>query len=253
MEQCVTKKSYFSSTRIAVIAVFSTLAGILYIFNFAISAAFPSFLEFNFSDIPALIGTFALGPVSGTIIILMKVLIKLMFKSTSTMFVGELADIIIGCAFVVPAGLIYKKRRTFKGALAAMLVGMAVSVAAAILFNWLILVPFYVQFFFHGSWTPLISMMTPLFPSCTKETFYNFYLWVSVLPFNVMRCLVAILITLPVYKHISRIINRMNDKLEPKDGEGEERTKKINLGAIIAAAAVLAVVVLFVLLRYFVF
>ncbi len=253
MEQGSTKKNYFSSTRIAVIAVFSTLAGILYIFNFSISAAFPSFLEFNFSDIPALIGTFALGPASGSIIIVMRALIKLMFKSTSTVFVGDLADIIIGCAFVAPAGVIYKRRRTFRGALVAMAVGTAASVAAAILFNWLILVPFYVQFFFHGSWEPLIGMMTPLFPACTKANFYNFYLWVSVLPFNLMRCLAAIFITLPVYKQISKVINRLNGKLAPKGDEGGEKARKINLGAIIAAAAVVAVILLFALLRYFVF
>ncbi len=96
------KANYFSATRVAVIAVFSTLAGVLYAFGFPIAAAFPSWLELNFSDIPALIGTFALGPVSGGIIVFVKILIKLIIKGTSTAFVGELADLLIGMAFVVP-------------------------------------------------------------------------------------------------------------------------------------------------------
>ena len=246
-------KKYFSSTRIAVLAMFSALAGILYIFNFSLSFAFPSFLEFNFADIPALIGSFALGPVSGAIIVAMRILIKLVVKSTSTMFVGELSDLITGCAFAVTAGFIYSKKRTFKGALIGMGVGAATEVTIAILFNWLVLVPFYVEFFFHGKWEPLIGMMNVLFPNCTKENFYNYYLWVSVLPFNLMRCLVAVLVTLPVYKRISRLINNFNAKLQAKEGENGEKVKKINLGAIIAAIAVVVLLVVFALLRYFVF
>lgn len=248
-----TKRGYFSSARLAFIAMFSALAGVLYIFNFPIAAAFPAFLEFNFSDIPALIGTFALGPVSGVIISVIKILLKLVVKGTSTAFVGELSDLITSCVFVVVAGIIYSRKRTFKGALIGMAAGTVSEVAVAILINWLVLVPFYISFFFHGSWQPLINMMTPLFPSCTQENFYNFYLWVSILPFNLMRCFVAVAVTLPVYKRISRLINRFNDKIAPKPEDDGQRTGKINIWLIIVALAVVALLVLFALLRYFVF
>ena len=245
------KKNYFNATRIAVIALFSTLSGLLYILNFPIAAAFPSFLELNFSDIPALIGTFALGPLSGAIIVVMKVLIKLVVKSTSTMFVGDLADIVIGIAFVVPAGLLYKHKRTFKGALIGMGVGTLCSVAFAVLFNRVALVPLYVQLYFGGKWEPLVGMMTPLFPSCTKETFYNFYLWVSVLPFNMMRCLIAAVVTLLVYKRISVAINRLSERLTPK-GEGRDaREKRNTLIAVLICAFVVLLLILFTLLHYF--
>ncbi len=253
MEQVYAGKSYFSSARIAVIAMFSALAAILYIFNFAMPFAFPSFLEFKFSDIPVLIGSFALGPVSAVIIVVSEILIKLVIKGSSTMFVGELSDLITSCAFAVTAGLIYKKHRTLKGALVGMGIGTVIEVAIAILINWLILVPFYLQFFFHGKWEPLISAMTPLFPNCTRETFYNFYLWASVLPFNLLRCVVAVLITLPVYKRISILINRFNAKLTPKESENSERTKKINIAAICVGIGVIALLLLFALLRVLVF
>lgn len=251
MEKTVTERKYFSSTRIAVIAMFSTLAAILYIFNFSMPFAFPSFLEFKLSDIPILIGSFTLGPVSGTIIVVVEILIKLIVKGTSTAFVGELSDIITSCAFAVTAALIYKKHRTFKGALVGMAIGTVLEVAVAILFNWLVLVPFYVQFFFHGSWGPLLGMMSPLFPSITQETFYNFYLWVSVLPFNLLRCLVAVLVTLPVYKRISNLINKFNAKLEPKPEKEGESKGKLNLWLIIFSAVVAALLVTFALLRVF--
>lgn len=245
------KKNYFNATRIAVIALFSTLSGLLYILNFPIAAAFPSFLELNFSDIPALIGTFALGPLSGAIIVVMKVLIKLVVKSTSTMFVGDLADIVIGIAFVVPAGLLYKHKRTFKGALIGMGVGTLCSVAFALLFNRVALVPLYVQLYFGGKWEPLVGMMTPLFPSCTKETFYNFYLWVSVLPFNIMRCLIAAVVTLLVYKRISVAINRLSERLTPKGEGSDAREKRNTLIAVLVCAFVVLLLILFTLLHYF--
>ncbi len=245
------KKNYFNATRIAVIALFSTLSGLLYILNFPIAAAFPSFLELNFSDIPALIGTFALGPLSGAIIVVMKVLIKLVVKSTSTMFVGDLADIVIGIAFVVPAGLLYKHKRTFKGALIGMGVGTLCSVAFAVLFNRVALVPLYVQLYFGGKWEPLVGMMTPLFPSCTKETFYNFYLWVSVLPFNMMRCLIAAVVTLLVYKRISVAINRLSERLTPKGEGSDAREKRNTLIAVLVCAFVVLLLILFTLLHYF--
>lgn len=254
-------RNYFSATRVAVIAVFSTIAGILYVFGFPIASAFPSWLELNFSDIPALIGTFALGPVSGAIIVFVKILIKLIIKGTSTVFVGELADLVIGIAFVVPSGLIYKKKRTFKGALIAMSVGTVCSTALSILANWLVLVPFYRQLFFHGSWAPLVGIMQTLFgEKCTQATFYNFYLWASVLPFNLMRCIIAVVVTLPVYKHISKLINRLHAKLEPKhiesdDPEEEQRQKKAEkkrtVIIIVVVAVVGALLVGGVLLRYF--
>lgn len=254
------KRSYFSATRVAVIAMFATVAGLLYAFGFPIAAAFPSWLELNFSDIPALIGTFALGPVSGAIIVFVKILVKLIIKGTSTVFVGELADLLIGVAFVVPAGIIYKRTRTFKGALAAMAAGTLCSTAISILANWLVLVPFYRQLFFKGSWDPLVGTMRVLFgEKCTQYTFYNFYLWCSVLPFNAMRCLIAVAVTLPVYKHISRLINKLNEKLSPKrvpcgEDDGESDRKRVDKRTLITAVAVTVAVALLiagVLLRYF--
>lgn len=253
------KGNYFSATRVAVIAMFATIAGVLYAFGFPIAAAFPSWLELNFADIPALIGTFALGPVSGAIIVFVKILVKLIIKGTTTTFVGELADLLIGVAFVVPAGLIYKKKRTFKGALIATAVGTVCSTAMSMLANWAVLVPFYRQLFFKGSWEPLVAPMQVLFgEKCTQRTFYVFYIFCSVLPFNLMRCLIAVAITLPVYKHVSRLINKLNLKLDPPVKEGEEesagyRAKNKKRTIIIAVCVSAACLLLIggVLLRYF--
>ena len=242
-----------SSTKIAFIAMFSTLAGVLYILNFALPFAFPSFLEFKLSDIPILIGSFTLGPVSGAIIVVVEILIKLVIKGTSTVFVGELSDLLTSCAFAVTAGIIYKKHRTFKGALVGMAIGTAAEVVVALFINRFVLVPFYLQVFFNGNWAPLLGMMKSLFPSITKETFYTFYLWVSVLPFNLLRCLVAIVVTLLVYKHISRLINSVNRKIYGKEDRDEKKSKKTLIIFICVGVGIIALLVTFALLRYFVF
>lgn len=244
---------FLSSTHIAFIAMFAGVAAVLYILDFTMPFAFPSFLEFKLSDIPILIGSFTLGPAYGAIIVVVEILLKLVIKGTSTMFVGELSDLITSCAFAVTAGLIYKRKRTFKGALAAMGLGTVAEVTVALLINWLVLVPFYVEFFFGGNWSPLVNMMKPLFPSCTRETFYNFYLWVSVLPFNLLRCIVANVVTLLVYKRVSRLINGVNHKIYGKPDRNAVKEKKINIALIIVAASVVALLILFALLRYFVF
>ena len=243
-------KKYFSSTRIAFIAVFATLAGILYIFKFPMPFAFPSFLEFKFADIPILIGSFALGPVSGGIIVFAGLLIKLVFKGTTTMFVGDLSDFLTSCALAVVAGIIYSKKRTFKGALVSMAAGTAAEVIVALLANRFILIPFFAEQYGFGA---VVGMMKSLFPDITAQNFYNYYLWVSVLPFNLLRCIVAVLVTLPVYKRTSNLINKVNEKLTPKNEEGEERAKKLNIGALVAGIAAVALLALFALLRYFVF
>ena len=243
-------KKYFSSTRIAMIALFSALAAILYIFNFPLPFAFPGFLEFRFSDIPVLIGTFALGPLSGSVIVVMMVLIKLVCVSTSTMFVGDAADILVGFALVIPAGLIYDRHRTFRGALLALAVGSVISPALAVLLNRYVLVPAYVYLMFGGSWDPILGMMTPLFPDCTQENFYSLYLWAAVLPFNLLRCLVAALVTLPVYKHISRAINRLNAKLTPRKKASDTSNRYATALTILGFAVAILVLVFFAVLHY---
>lgn len=242
-----------SSTKIAFIAMFSTLAAVLYILNFSLPFAFPSFLEFKLSDIPILIGSFTLGPVAGAIIVVVEILIKLVIKGTSTMFVGELSDLLTSCALAVTASIIYQKRRTFKGAIVGMAIGTAAEVVVALLINRFILVPFYIQVFFNGSWAPLINMMKPLFPSINVQTFYTYYLWVSVLPFNLLRCIVAVGVTLLIYKRISRMINSVNRKIYGKPNRDEQKSKRTLIILICVGTLIVALLITFALLRYFVF
>ena len=187
----------------AKVGVFAALAYVLYLFpKFPLSVLSPSWLELNFSDVPALIGTFALGPLGGSIIVLVKILLKLPLSTTG--FSGEFSDLLCGLALVLPAGLIYRWRRTFKGALLAMAVGGVASALFAVFTNRFIVVPWFINVM--GGWEPILGMIRPLFPAITADTFYDYYLWLSVIPFNLLRCLIASAATALVYKRISKFL-----------------------------------------------
>lgn len=199
------KKSVFNARYIAKVGIFAALTYVLYLFpKFPIAVFFPSWLELNFSDIPALIGTFALGPLGGALIIVVKILLKLPFSTTGCS--GEFADLLCGLALVLPAGFIYKYRRSLKGAIVAMVVGSLCASFVAVLTNRFIAVPWFVNAYFGGDMSGLVKMINPLFPNATEETFYNYYLWLSVVPFNLLRCLIACTVTGLTYKHISRLL-----------------------------------------------
>ncbi len=201
-------RAILNSKRIAIIAVLTAISYVLYMFvKFPMPFIFPSFLDIQFSELPALIGGFALGPISGCIIIVARALLKLPFSGTAG--VGELGDMILGIAIVLPASLIYRRNKTMKGALMGLLVGMACCVIAAVIINRFLLIPFYVKAMFNNNWMPLIGMTKSLFPNITPDNFYSYYLPLTVVPFNILRCIISGGLTFLVYKKLSKLIKKI--------------------------------------------
>ena len=198
-----TIKKKVTTAYIAKIAILSALAFVLYMYcKFKLPFMFPAFLEMQFSELPAILAGFSLGPVAGSLVIIIKCLIK--FPFTSTAFVGEIMDMIIGLFYVLPASLVYMKKKTKKSALIGLAVGTAVSVVAAMLFNRVVAIPFYSKVRgFEG----IVGMCSALYPNITTENFYNYYIFLAVLPFNLLRMLVVSLVTFFVYKRLSKILH----------------------------------------------
>ena len=103
------------TTKLAVTSMLAALAAVLMFFEFPLGFIAPSFYEFDFSEVSVLVGTFSMGPVAGVVIEFIKIFIKFLIKGTTTGGVGELANFLIGCSLILPAGLIYKfkKIKTF--------------------------------------------------------------------------------------------------------------------------------------------
>lgn len=190
--------------KIALTAILSTYATILYMFiKFPLPMLFPSFLDFQVSNLPAIIGGFLLGPVYGSLIVIIRFLIKLPF--TSTQYVGELADLIIGLAVVISSSIIYIKNKTRKGALIALTTSTVIWVITSVLLNRYVLVPFYIELFFKGDVNAFVNICK-IIPGINEQNYMQKYLVYAVLPFNLLLSISVNLITFLVYKRLSNFI-----------------------------------------------
>lgn len=224
------KIKFFSAGNMAVMGILTAISFVLYAFvKFPLSFMFPFWLEIQFSDLPALLGGFSLGPVAGCIIIVVKCCLKM--PMSGTMCVGELADIIVGIAFVLPASLIYRAHKNRKGAILGMAVGASCAVAMSVLSNWLVLIPFYARTMFgNGSYeagmNTIVGMISTLYSGITVDNFYVYYLPLGVLPFNIIRCFLCAIITYFTYKPLSKALHW---EITKKKKAAEEQPSDENL------------------------
>lgn len=190
-----------TTRKVAVIGTFSAIAAILMVFELPVPFA-PMFYKIDFSEIPALIGTFALGPVAGVLIEFCKIVLKILLKPTSTAFVGELANFAVGCSFLLPASACYLARRKKSGAIAGVLLGTACMTVFGTLFNAVYLLPKFAQMY-GMPLEAIIEMGTKINPSINSITTLVI---LCVAPLNLLKGSVVSLVTMLVYKKLSPII-----------------------------------------------
>lgn len=195
---------------IVVIANLTALSVLFYFFpKFPLPFIFPSFLEIQLSNLPAVIGGFALGPIAGGVIVVARTLIKMPFSTTA--YVGETVDLIIGLATVLTSSIIYKKMKSKKGAVYAMLAGMVAWTTVAVLANYVFVIDFYIQAYFNGAVEPLVGMMSVI-PGITVENYMQKYILYAAIPFNILLSGIVYGVTFLVYKRISGLIDHLNDR-----------------------------------------
>ena len=201
-------KELFNTKNLVLMAVFAALGGVLMLWEFPIPFRAPGFYEMDLSEVPVLIGSFIAGPVAGVIMEAVKIIIKIMIKGTSTAYVGDFANFCIGCCFIVPASIIYKKIKTKKGALIGVCAGTVFMAVAGVVLNYFIMIPFYVKAF----GTPLDGILAagksinPLVGSKLSFTI------VCVAPFNIIKGVIDSIITFLLYKRISTFIKSIGHK-----------------------------------------
>lgn len=195
------KVSLLSARGLTAISLLSALSIILMLFEIPLWFA-PSFYKIDFSEVPVLIGAFALGPVAGVLIELLKILLNLIVNGTETAFVGEIANFIVGCSLVVPSAIIYHFKRTKKSALFGMALGTVVFVVAGCILNAYLLLPTYAGLF-HMPIDALVAMGTAINPGI--DSMFTFVLF-AVAPFNLVKGVAVSIITAFLYKYVSPII-----------------------------------------------
>lgn len=200
------KKTTLTHT-MARIAIFGSLSGLLYAFIKFPLPFLPPFLEINFSDVPAFIASYAFGPFVGALVQVVKVLIKIILVGTSTAYVGEFADVVFGIAIVIPAGIIYARHHNFKGAIYGAIAGGLFNLLVTTIGNVYIMIPFYVRFFFNGNGNILLGIVQSVNPAITNIQ-WSLLVW-GILPFNIIKNTMMILITFIAYKRLSPLIKKI--------------------------------------------
>ena len=191
-------KSFDKTTRVLALGgMLSALSTVLMFFSFNVPLM-PSFIKMDFSELPALIGAYALGPLGGVAICLVKNLVNLLFTTTGG--VGELSNFLIGACFTLPAGLIFKKKRTRAGALLGGLLGAAIMSGLSVLTNYYIVYPVYTAFMPLES---ILGMYRAIYPGV--ETLWDALLIFN-LPFTFLKGAVSALMCFAVFKPIQRIV-----------------------------------------------
>ncbi len=190
-----------NTKKIALIGVFSALAAVLMYFEFPLFFA-PDFYKLDLSEIPVLICGFMLGPVSAAFAEVLKILIKCVIKPTSTAFVGEFANFIVGCAFVIPASILYHLKKTRINALISMGIGTLVMTATAMFTNAFILLPAFAAMF-HSNIDSFVNQGAAINPAISNLTTL---IVLAVTPFNIVKGVLVSIIVFLVYKKISSLL-----------------------------------------------
>ena len=191
------KTPVFTTANITRIAVLSALSAILFLIEIPVVA----FYKLDLSNLPALLGGFAMGPIPGVLILLIKDLTGMLHSSS--MYVGELADFIMGAAIVLPSAIIYRRNRTRKGAMIGMVTGVVVAIVVAVLVNWQIMLPFY-STAFGMPMEAVVGMAQKAVPAV--DSVWKLLLYVTA-PFNLLKGFVLSLLTFLLYKRLAPLLH----------------------------------------------
>lgn len=191
----------FSTRKIVIIGMFSALSAVLMILEMPVPFA-PPFYKLDFSELPALIGGFAFGPVVGVMIEFCKIVLKVLIKGSSTAFVGELANFLVGCFFILPASICYLFKKNKKQAVIATVVGTIMMASFGTAFNGIYLLPKFAQLF-GMPLESIIAMGTAVNPAVDSVTTLVI---MCVAPLNLLKGGLVSAITLLIYKKISPVL-----------------------------------------------
>ncbi|MCF2642981.1 MAG: ECF transporter S component [Lachnospiraceae bacterium] len=188
---------HFNVRYMTMTAMLSAVAFVLMFLDFNVPFM-PSFISMDFSELPALIGSFAMGPWYGVVICFVKNLLHLLMTSTGG--VGELSNFILGTAFVLPAGLLYGHKKSKKNAMIGSILGAAFMAVLGVASNYFVVYPVYTAFMPMDT---IIAMYQAICPSV--DTLLE-CLVIFNMPFTFLKGMCSVGITFLIYKHISPII-----------------------------------------------
>lgn len=202
---CCHKIRYQSPSRfVSFLAMSAALSAVLMLFEIPLFFA-PSFYQLDFSEIPVLIVSFYLGPVAGVLVEFLKICIKLVLKGTSTAFVGDFANFVIGCSFVLPASIVYHSHKNRKTAVLSMAIGTLSMSIFGSLFNAIYLLPKFSQLY-GMPLDAIVAMGSAVNPAIDSVTSL---VLLAVVPFNLLKGILVSTVTFLLYKRVEGVLGKL--------------------------------------------
>lgn len=197
------KKEKWSTKVMVKISSLAVISMILMFLDLSVWFA-PPFLKLDLADLPALIGAFAMGPMAGVIVQLVKNLLHLLVQGSSTGGVGEISNFIVGSAFVYTAGLFYYRDKNFKTAIIGSIIGVIAMTVVASVSNYFVVFPMYAKVY-GMPMEALIDMGSVLNKNIVDlKTMIIF----AIIPFNILKGSIVAIVTMAIYKRVSPILHK---------------------------------------------
>lgn len=191
-------KKVLTTKNLTMIAMFSAISAVLTVFEIQLPFS-PSFVKFDFSDLPVMLGGFLIGPFAGGIIAFMKILLHFLLNGTTSFFVGDLSNLLLTLSLVLPASFIYQQKKTKKTTIQGLLVSIICTSLLAIIFNLFLIFPLYLKVL-NLKMVDLINMIHVVNP-LVKDVFTMIVF--PLLPFNLFKYSIVSMITMLSYKKLS--------------------------------------------------
>ena len=186
--------------RITIIAICGAIAAVLHMLDFPLLFLAPEFYKLDFSELPVMLCGFYLGPSAAVFCEVIKILLKLLLKGTSTAFVGDFANFVVGCSLVLPAVIVYHTKKSRASALWGSVIGTLVLTTFGSLFNAIYLVPKFSEL--YGIPLEAIIGMGSKINNGISDI--STFVLLAVAPLNLIKGAMISLLTLLLYKRVAR-------------------------------------------------
>ena len=197
-------KETWTTRNMVKISVLGVISFVLMFFELPLPFLAPPFIKLDISDLPALIGSFSLGPMAGVIIQLLKNVLNVLIEGSTTGGVGELANFVVGSLFAYTAGLFYFKEKTFNRALIGLIVGTIAMTIGISLANYFVMFPLYAKLMGQPV-QAFVDMGAAINKNITDLR--TMMLW-AIVPFNLLKGVILTALTLLIYKRVSPILHK---------------------------------------------
>ena len=194
------KRQISTARRVSIVGICSAIAVVLHILDFPLLFLAPEFYKLDFSEVPVLLCGFYLGPSAAVACEGIKILLKLLFKSTTTAFVGDFANFVVGCSLVLPATILYHLHKSRRSAVTGLAVGTLILTVFGSAFNAIYLLPKFAELY-GISLEAIVGMGAQIHPAINSITTF---VLLCVAPLNLVKGVSVSLLTLLLYKRVAR-------------------------------------------------